>query len=989
MSAEIESPANESTFAQDVLAPTPPPGGPSRQVDGGAEGSSTSPTNDYATIAQLTAELNRANAALFDSRSALRSLKQSFAWKITAPMRILLKFYRRNLRNLDMVRAVPGQSLRYNGELGPFNWTIAGNDPYFLLLPVDSNRFRENCWAVLDVSMKVSRPTNLRVTISTQGGFRQGDAVHFPIEQDARIKIPLFLPVGFDRLRVEPNLSDGQMDLRDIVLRYKTKRPTAFVDALPQDKVLPPSMPPLKSKPLGVSLDPINQLDPIDVSGHSWQSIGGDPFFVVRGLPDLSRGWARISFEIEISSRSGLAKFYFDYGHGFSETTVVSLPYVSSEPTSRIVKIAGPVKALRFDPLERAGKFEIMQLDVTAISAEEAFDSIRATLLIEDQKLAEGPIGAEGLANTQTPEELRQRYESLFEIDQAFLGYHDWIELNEKPSEPTDRALEEFYATQPELPLISIIVPTYETDYWALRECIESVLNQSMPNWELCIADDASRQPHVRELIEFYAEGDSRVKTVFRSENGHISECSNSALALCNGAFVALLDHDDLLHRHAIYYVTKEILSHPNVQVIYSDEDKVDQAGTRSEPHFKSTWNPELFFAQNYVSHLGVYRKSVLDAIGGFRSGVEGSQDYDLMLRTLRIVSDDSIRHIPKVLYHWRTLAGSTAASADGKTYTTDAGRKALTDFFESQTSAERFPVPTQISAGVYPNTYRLTYPTPTHNPLVSIIIPTKDAAGLTRVCVDSILSKTTYDNYEILIVDNGSTEAATFEFFEAVQKADERVRVLKYDAPFNYSAINNFAVEHANGEYIALVNNDIEVISPDWLSEMLGHASQPAVGCVGAKLYYANDTVQHAGVICGLGGVAGHSHKHFDRNHPGYFYRLVLPQAVSAVTAACLLVRKAIYLEVGGLDATNLTIAFNDVDFCLKVKAAGYRNVFTPYAELYHHESVSRGQEDSPQKLARFNSEINFMKQKWQQSLQDDPYYNPNLTRAREDFTI
>jgi len=510
-----------------------------------------------------------------------------------------------------------------------------------------------------------------------------------------------------------------------------------------------------------------------------------------------------------------------------------------------------------------------------------------------------------------------------------------------------------------------------------------------MPNWELCIADDASNQLHVRELIESYAASDTRIKAIFRKENGHISKCSNSAIALASGSFIALLDHDDVLHPHAIYYVTEAIVNNPAAQVIYSDEDKIDEAGARAEPHFKSDWNPELFFAQNYLSHLGVYRKSVIDQIGGFRVGVEGSQDYDLMLRALQVIPSDSVHHIPRVLYHWRTIAGSTAASAEGKSYTTDAGKKALTDFFETGTPGAAFPKPVRVSEGAYPNTYRVTYPTPAHDPLVSIIIPTKDAEALTRVCVESILSKTTYQNFEILIVDNGSVKPETFSFFEYIQTFDKRVRVIKYDAPFNYSAINNFAVEQSNGEYIALVNNDIEVITPDWLSEMLGHAHQPDIGCVGAKLYYANDTVQHAGVICGLGGVAGHSHKHFDRNHPGYFYRLVLPQAVSAVTAACLLVRKAVFLEVGGLDAANLTIAFNDVDFCLKVKAAGYRNVFTPYAELYHHESVSRGQEDSPAKLARFQSEIAFMKQKWQDVLADDPYYSPNLTRAREDFTI
>jgi GT2 family glycosyltransferase len=371
-------------------------------------------------------------------------------------------------------------------------------------------------------------------------------------------------------------------------------------------------------------------------------------------------------------------------------------------------------------------------------------------------------------------------------------------------------------------------------------------------------------------------------------------------------------------------------------------------------------------------------------AIGGFRQGVEGSQDQDLLLRCLPHTAKGEIIHIPHVLYHWRALEGSTALESGEKSYTTKAGIKALRDYFDSQGMAS-----VKVEANSVPNTYRIKWPVPQPEPLVSLLIPTRDRRDLVEVAVRSILNKTTYNNYEILILDNGSVEFETLEFFNSVQKEDIRVRVIRYDHPFNYSAINNFGVGHAKGDLIGLINNDVEVISPDWLSEMVSHAVRPEIGCVGAKLYYSNDTIQHGGVILGIGGVANHSHKNAHRNFPGYFSRLISTQNYSAVTAACLITRRDIYEKVGGLDEQNLKVAFNDVDFCIKVREAGYRNLWTPYAELYHHESVSRGAEDTPEKQTRAKAEVNFMKEKWGKLLLSDPYYNSNLTNEREDFSI
>jgi GT2 family glycosyltransferase len=334
------------------------------------------------------------------------------------------------------------------------------------------------------------------------------------------------------------------------------------------------------------------------------------------------------------------------------------------------------------------------------------------------------------------------------------------------------------------------------------------------------------------------------------------------------------------------------------------------------------------------------------------------------------------------VLYHWRASRGSTALSPTQKSYSTDAGTRALQEHFDSEAPG------VIVEEGAVANTYRARWPIPDPAPLVSLVIPTRDRRVLTETCVRSILEKTTYSPYEILIIDNGSVEPDSLEFFRQIQQEDSRVRVIRYDAPFNYSAINNHAVTHCRGTVLGLVNNDIEVIDPGWLTEMASHVLRPDIGCVGAKLYYSNDTIQHAGVIVGLGGVAGHSHKHYDRHSAGYFHRLVLIQNLSAVTAACLLVRREVFEAVGGLDAEALTIAFNDVDFCLKVQAKGFRNLWTPYAELYHHESVSRGTEDNPEKQRRFQNEIDTMKQRWKTDRLYDPFYSPNLTRDAEDFS-
>lgn len=532
-------------------------------------------------------------------------------------------------------------------------------------------------------------------------------------------------------------------------------------------------------------------------------------------------------------------------------------------------------------------------------------------------------------------------------------------------------------------PKIAVLMPVYNPDKACLVNAIESVLAQAYANFELCIADDASTASHVHNVLQSYMDKDQRVKVIFREQNGHISAASNSALSLVEADYVALMDHDDLLTPDALYWVAKTIQQNPEVQLIYSDEDKMDLQGDRFAPYFKPDWNPELFLSHNFICHLGVYKTEQIKALGGFDSTFDGAQDYDLALRYSAELSAEQIVHIPRILYHWRTVAGSTANGVHEKPYAEEKIANAVMSALEHRQRPAEVTGHAQL-----PGALRVRYLLPDVLPLVSIVIPTRNGFHLLHRCIESIFAKTTYANYELIIIDNGSDDLVALRYLQSLQD-QERVSVIRDDSPFNYAALNNKAVAHAQGEIIALLNNDLEVINGDWLDEMVSHVVHPEVGAVGAKLYYPNDTIQHAGVIVGLGGVAGHSHKHSPRNNPGYCGRLFLVQNLSAVTAACLLVRKEVFDAVGGFDEQNLSVAFNDVDLCLRIQEQGFNNVWTPYAELYHYESATRGYEDTPEKQARFNNEVAYMKQRWGEGLLIDPAYNPNLTLDREDFSF
>jgi GT2 family glycosyltransferase len=560
-------------------------------------------------------------------------------------------------------------------------------------------------------------------------------------------------------------------------------------------------------------------------------------------------------------------------------------------------------------------------------------------------------------------------------------NYRAWIARYDTIGEDDRRAIARAIAGLADPPLISVVMPVYETPEAYLRAAIDSVRRQLYPHWQLCIADDASTAPHVRAVLEHYRETDRRIEICYRRANGHISAASNSALALAKGEFVALLDHDDLLPEHALYLVAQAVTADPELDLIFSDEDKIDAEGRRFDPYFKPDWNPDLMLSQNMFSHLGVFRRSLVEAIGGFRQGYEGSQDYDLVLRAAAQTRPERIHHIPHVLYHWRAISGSVALAVGEKTYATERARQAITDHLAAQ------GIDAQVGAGALPNFHRVRYAL-RELPLASVIIPTRDQAALLRTCVSGLLDRTDYPKLEIIIVDNQSREADTHTYF-AELAAEPRVRIIKYDQPFNFAAINNFAVGFASGSMLCLLNNDIEVIDSDWLREMVSHAARPGIGGVGALLYYPDQRIQHAGTILGISGVGAHAYRWQPRGTAGHFGRAMLIQNLSAVTAACFVVPATVYAEVAGLDERNLTIAFNDVDLCLRIGERGYRIVWTPHAELYHHESASRGPDTDPNKRKRFAAEVAYMQRRWGALLHHDPCHNPNLWLDYHDWGL
>ncbi len=529
---------------------------------------------------------------------------------------------------------------------------------------------------------------------------------------------------------------------------------------------------------------------------------------------------------------------------------------------------------------------------------------------------------------------------------------------------------------------VSILVPLYNTPVKFLKEMIESVQNQTYKNWELCLADGSDdKHPEVGEFVLEKIKKDNRIVYKKLERNLGISENTNACIEMATGEYISLFDHDDLLHPSALYFVVKAI-NENNADFIYTDEVTFLDGNVNNlvNLHYKPDFAIDTLRSYNYICHLTTFKASLLEKTGGFRKECDGSQDYDLILRLTE--QAQNIVHVPEILYFWRGHKNSTAQDIGSKPYIINAAHKALSDHLE------RVGLKGKVYDALIPSTYRISYEIE-DNPLVSIVIANKDNIDALDTCLKSIYEKSTYRNFEIIIVENNSTEQSTFEYYKNLEEQLTNVKVVYWKDKFNYSAINNFGFTEAEGDYVLLLNNDVEVITPSWIEELLMFAQRKDVGAVGAMLYYPDDTIQHAGVILGIGGVAGHAHKYFPRGTFGYMSRGAIAQNYSAVTFACVMMASDVFEEMHGIDE-KFEVAFNDVDMCMRIRKAGYLNVFTPYAELYHYESKSRGQEDTPEKIKRFNSEIDRFQKRWGKELEKgDPYYNPHLTLHHEDFSF
>ncbi|MGF6933092.1 GT2 family glycosyltransferase [Paraburkholderia sp. UCT70] len=583
-------------------------------------------------------------------------------------------------------------------------------------------------------------------------------------------------------------------------------------------------------------------------------------------------------------------------------------------------------------------------------------------------------------AKTSDISKLWKDYCALFDKSAEIVPYSVWIGAFDCVTDDTRAAMRARIAEFERRPLVSIVMRVSDPHPIWLQEAIASIRNQVYGEWELCVADDASGNPVIRRMLARYARLDKRIKVLTYEQTECGPAASSGVLALAQGYWIALMEQDDLLAEHALFWAVEAINRLPRCRAIYSDEDKIDDQGVRSDPYFKCEWNPDLFYSQNLFSHLGLFEAKLVREVGGFGSGPDSWSGYDLALRSVERIEPNEIHHIARVLYHRRIHADGAAYSFQKKLASKIDGVRALNNHLGRRR--------VNATAEMLEYGYRVRYSLPVVLPMISLIIPTRNGVKLLRGCVESILAKTRYRYYEILIIDNGSDDPETLIYLKGLA-SESKIRVIRDDRAFNYSALNNSAVKLARGDIIGLINNDVEVISPDWLCEMVSHASRPEVGAVGARLWYSDDTIQHAGVVLGVDGLAGHVHRFLPRGNLGYYARASLIQSFSAVTGACLLVRKSIYDALGGLNETDLQVACNDVDFCLRLREAGYRNIWTPYAELYHHESASRGFDDTPEKLSRSAREVAYMKHRWGDALLQDPAYSPNLSLDGENFDL
>jgi O-antigen biosynthesis protein len=727
---------------------------------------------------------------------------------------------------------------------------------------------------------------------------------------------------------------------------------------------------------------PLQQLAPKPGAPNAWKSLGGNPIFGLQGTEPLPDGWVVLQIGLKATDAEFISPtLYADPGSGLEQQHRFLLRAPVEGRLKAVLHLPDSIAALRLDPMERPGEFELGTIRVRQIGRIEAwlyltvrllrrrFTSWRDTLNLVKMALELYARGG-----------VRLLKERLIELEKSqYLGadYQDWIRRYSQLSSQERTLIGQRIETLGLRPKFSVIMPVYNTDLQWLRAAIESVRSQLYPDWELCISDDCSTRPGIREELQRYADLDDRIRVFFRGTNGHISANSNDALALASGDLIALLDADDLISEDALYWVAEELNAHPDTDLIYSDQDIIDVKERRSDPYFKPDWSPALILSQNYFCHLGVYRRSLVSKVGGFREGFEGSQDHDLVLRCAEATDSSRIRHIPRILYHWRSVPGSTA-SAEGlkaKPYAWNAGARAISEHLQRKSMAANVTRTCRIY-------YQVNYAPPQDAPLVSIIIPTKGDLNLLRPCLTSLFDRTTYPKFEVLIAINAAEcgEPKRAAYLRQLEDAG-KVRVLVYpDRPFNFAWTNNWAATQAAGSILCFMNDDIEIITPDWLEKFVARLRLDRVGAVGAMLYYRNNDIQHAGVILGLGGVAGHAFVGQPRGWTGGFGRAAIERDFSCVTGACMAVRREAFDEVEGFNEA-FAIAFNDVDFCLRLRDRGWRIIWTPQVEHYHNESATAGPPESPQRMAQYKVEMALMKSRWGQKLDMDPSFNPNLS--------
>ena len=707
---------------------------------------------------------------------------------------------------------------------------------------------------------------------------------------------------------------------------------------------------------LSVSISPLQGVSQSLSSDSSTVALGGSVRYSI-STSHLVVGWFKLSFRIGVNPNPEDVRAYVvTQTHNGDKVSQQSPSKFTSDGKTEIV----------FHAISEAKSRELLLLN---LSGPFSITDVSLEVLLPHVPLAEDVVGKLKIKGVTfgSREPIADLQSLLFQED----AFTRWIYETESIDTSDLVKIQSDIAKMKNPPLISVVIPTYETPRQHLITAIESVRAQVYPHWELLISDDYSKVPAVREILDLYASKDARIKVSYRSENGGISRNSNDAIDMASGDFVAFLDADDEISELALYYFATEIVRHPEVEFLFSDEDKISSTGDRSNPYFKPSLSPELLISMNSVTHFGLYRRSTVMQLGGFRPEYDGSQDWDLALRFLEVIDNDLRKciRIPKLTYHWRTLATSTATAVETKDYALIAGRKAVKDYLEkSIPGVQIVPAPLSFVRN------RIIIPLQDPPPKVSILIPMAAPYKVIRTGMDSLLQKTDYPNFEILI-DNGNQDPRVLSYLHQLED-ESKIKVIKWSqsGPFNYSFLVNRLARHATGEILLLLNDDIEIIESNWLKEMVSTLRIKGVGVVGAKLLYPDRTIQHAGVVIGAGGIAGHTYVGSSEFATGYTDELTVLRNYSAVTGACLLIPKALYDAIGGLNEPDLGVAFNDVDLCLKVIEEGHRVVLNPHAKLIHHESVSRGYDViDPVKLLRMRKEGRYARQRWSSEFIND----------------